>query len=57
MARKEMLFKKTFCSAFCDYWRFGTGGHQENVNAVCILALNIINDKVKTTIIKERYNL
>ena len=33
-------------SAFCDYWRFGTGGHQENVNAVCILALNIINDKV-----------
>ena len=32
--------------AFCDYWRFGTGGHQENVNAVCILALNIINDKV-----------
>ena len=33
--------------AFCDYWRFGTGGHQENVNAVCILALNIINDKVR----------
>jgi len=32
--------------AFCDYWRFGTGGHQENVNAICILALNIINDKV-----------
>jgi len=43
--------KNPMCSAFprvafCDYWRFGTGGHQENVNAVCILALNIINDKV-----------
>ena len=35
-----------FFLAFCDYWRFGTGGHQENVNAICILALNIINDKV-----------
>ena len=40
----------TFLVAFCDYWRFGTGGHQENVNAVCILALNIINDKVKVAL-------
>jgi hypothetical protein len=32
--------------AACDYHRFGTGGAQENVNAICILALNIINDKV-----------
>ena len=39
-------FDKMFFLAFCDYWRFGTGGHQENVNAICILALNIINDKV-----------
>ena len=30
----------------CDYHRFGTGGEQENLNAICILALNIINDKV-----------
>merc|ERR1711902_275372 len=30
----------------CDYHRFGTGGKQENLNAICILALNIINDKV-----------
>ena len=40
------MYVSYFFAAFCDYWRFGTGGHQENVNAVCILALNIINDKV-----------
>ena len=34
----------TFCFAFIP--RFGGGGKQENVNAICILALNIINDKV-----------
>ena len=39
--------------AFCDYWRFGTGGHQENVNAICILALNIINDKVSIIFIHQ----
>jgi len=32
--------------ASCEYWRWGTGGEQENINAICILALNIINDKV-----------
>ena len=26
--------------------RFGPGGDQEKINAICILALNIINDKV-----------
>ena len=31
--------------AACDYYRFGSGGQQEKVNAICILALNIINDK------------
>ena len=30
----------------CDYRRFGTGGKEENLNAICILSLNIINDKV-----------
>ena len=34
--------------AACDYHRFGSGGGTENVNAICILALNIINDKVIT---------
>ena len=33
-------------SASCDYWRWGSGGRQESINAICILALNIINDKV-----------
>ena len=33
--------------ASCDYWRFGAGGRQENINAICILNLNIINDKVR----------
>jgi len=32
--------------AKCNYWRWGSGGQQENINAICILALNIINDKV-----------
>jgi len=32
--------------ASCDYHRFGTGGKPEKINALCILALNIINDKV-----------
>ena len=33
-------------SASCDYWRWGSGGRQENINAICVLALNMINDKV-----------
>ena len=28
------------------HFRYGSGGKQENVNAICILNLNIINDKV-----------
>ena len=38
-------------AASCDYWRFGAGGRQENINAICILNLNIINDKVNTRIL------
>ena len=39
------------CRAFprvaaCDYHRFGPGGNPAAINALCILALNIINDKV-----------
>jgi hypothetical protein len=32
--------------ASCNYFRFGPGGDQEKINAICILALNMINDKV-----------
>ena len=35
--------------ASCDYWRYGAGGRQENINAICILNLNVINDKVIDT--------
>ena len=35
--------------AACDYHRFGTGGKPEKINSLCILALNIINDKVNKT--------
>ena len=48
------------CEAFpriaaCDYHRFGSGGLQEKVNAICILALNVINDKVSCRKIQVRY--
>ena len=26
--------------------RFGSGGFQEKINAICVLGLNVINDKV-----------
>jgi len=32
--------------ATCNYVRYGRGGGQEVKNAICILSLNIINDKV-----------
>lgn len=43
--------KNPMCNTFpriasCDYWRWGSGGRQENINAICILGLNHINDKV-----------
>jgi len=43
--------KNPMCDTFpriasCNYWRWGAGGQQENINAICILALNMINDKV-----------
>jgi len=39
------------CEAFprvasCTYYQYGTGGKQNSLNALCILALNIIIDKV-----------
>jgi len=42
--------KNPMCNTFpriasCDYWRWGPGGKQENINAICVLSLNMINDK------------
>ncbi|TRY77741.1 hypothetical protein TCAL_08525 [Tigriopus californicus] len=39
------------CEAFprvvsCTYWKYGSGGRQTGVSALCILAMNIIIDKV-----------
>lgn len=39
------------CEAFprvaaCDFVRYGTGGLRENQNAICVLSLNMINDKL-----------
>ena len=45
------IIKNPMCDTFprvarCDLRQFGSGGGQENINAICILALNVINDKV-----------
>jgi len=32
--------------AVCNYQRYGRGGGQETKNSICILSLNIINDKI-----------
>lgn len=32
--------------ASCDYKRYGPGGGQETKNALCVLGLNMINDKI-----------
>ena len=32
--------------AVCNYQRYGRGGGQETKGALCILSLNMINDKV-----------
>ena len=49
--QKISVLANPMCEAFprivvCDYHRFGFVGLQEKVNAICILALNVINDKV-----------
>ena len=52
METKQIFTLRIFLplfSASCDYWRWGSGGRQESINAICILALNIINDKVSSS--------
>ena len=36
--------------------RYGRGGGQETKNAICILSLNIINDKVSVNIIGDYWH-
>ena len=49
------IFSFLSSSASCTYWRWGSGGSQENINAICILALNIINDKVQSNYVHYIY--
>ena len=32
--------------ASCTYWKYGSGGRQTGLDALCILALNIVIDKI-----------
>ena len=34
--------------AMCNYIRYGSGGSQSNLEAICVLGMNMINDKVTT---------
>jgi len=48
---EQRLQKNPMCEVFpriasCNYWRWGSGGRQQNINSICVLALNMINDKV-----------
>lgn len=38
--------RSKFSVATCNYIRYGRGGGQEIKNAICVLGLNMINDKV-----------
>ena len=45
---KFCLKKFSLSVATCNYIRYGRGGGQEIKNAICVLGLNMINDKVMT---------
>ncbi len=51
---RESYMMNPMCETFpriagCDYHRYGSGGAQEVKNAICVLGLNMINDKVSET--------
>ena len=52
LPEEEHMFQlNPMCDTFpriatCDYYRWGSAGGQENISAICVLALNMINDKV-----------
>ena len=48
---RELFSANPMCEAFpriaaCNFVRYGTAGGQERQNAICVLSLNMINDKV-----------
>ena len=51
-AERETFSVNPMCEAFpriaaCHYYRYGSGGRQETLDAICILGLNMINDKAR----------
>lgn len=49
---RELFTANPMCEAFprvaaCNFVRYGSGGSQETHNAICVLSLNMINDKVR----------
>jgi len=49
--RASFQLQNPMCEVFpriasCNFVQYGTGGRQENQNAICVLSLNMINDKV-----------
>ena len=48
---RQFFASNPMCEVFprisaCNFVRYGTAGRQENLNAICVLSLNMINDKV-----------
>jgi len=48
---RQLIRSNPMCEAFprvtsCGYHRYGTGGGEETKQAICILGLNMINDKI-----------
>ena len=51
LEERELEGSNPMCETFpriasCNYVRYGLGGGQDTKNAICILGLNMINDKV-----------
>ncbi len=49
---RETFAANPMCEVFprvasCNFVRYGSAGLQENQNAICVLSLNMINDKVE----------
>ena len=52
--QEESTMSNPMCETFpriaaCQYIRYGSGGSQSRIEAICILGMNMINDKVCTS--------
>ena len=60
--RKFSDMMNPMCETFpriagCQYVRYGFGGEQSRIEAICILGLNMINDKVRHILIRIDFQL